>query len=335
MRIGVTGGRGLLGRAVVERLIDGGHDPVVIDLVTDGSGVGGAEQRRADISLRSEAIAACVGLDGVIHTASLVDLHLGRPSRLYEVNVVGAQNIVEACRQNGIGRLVHMSSAEAISGDTPLRGVSEAEASYPVQHLTYYGVTKQGGEQAVLAAADETLATCVMRTYGLFGVGDNTVLPLYLSTLPGKSIVMMGDPAARTDVIFAPNLAHCLVLAVEQLEPDVDWSGTAFHVTDHETVNVQRFLSDMVAPLGYRVVDKARLPRSFAQAIATSYETRHRVTKRERFARPPLTKHKLRLALEDYWLDSVKARSVLGYEPPVSRAESVSVTQNWLLERRG
>lgn len=183
----------------------------------------------------------------------------------------------------------------------------------------------------MLAAADDTLGTCAMRTFGMYGVGDNTVLPMYLKTLPGRSIIQMGDLAAKSDMIYADNMAHGLTLAVEQLEPASEWSGTAFHMTDHEAVNVQRFLAEMVKPLGYTVVQRARLPRPAANAIARFYESRYRITGFERYARPPLTTHKLRLALDDYWLDSTRVRKVLGYEPPFTRAESIAETQTWLL----
>lgn len=339
MQIAVTGGLGLLGSAVVDRLVDRGHTPVVVDRAVDlskptlsGSG-DQVEQRRADVRDGNALIEALSGADGVIHTASLIDLHLGQPATLHQVNVTGAQNVVEACRHNGIPRLVHMSSAEVITGREPLRGVTEDDASYPDPQLTYYGLTKQGGEEAVLGAADVDLGTCAMRTFGLFGVGDNTVVPMYLSTLVGKSIIALGDLSSRSDMVFAPNLAHALVLAAEQLTPDVDWSGSPFHVTDHDPVNIQQFLIDLVSPLGYRLVDRVRLPEAAARILASAYETRFRLTGWERFARPPLTTHKLILGLGDYWLDRTRVEQVLDYQPPYTRPEAVAATQEWLIDR--
>lgn len=331
MRIGVTGGGGLLGRAVVERLLSRDHIPVVIDLSARPGDAADAEWRTADVRDLDALTNAFTGLDAVIHLASLIDLHLGEPRSLHEVNVVGARNAVAACRANNIARLVHMSSAEVITGTEPLRGITEEDSAYPSPHLTYYGVTKQAGEQEVLGAADHAIGTCAMRSYGLFGVGDNTVVPMYLSTLPGRSIVMMGDLESRTDVVFAANLAHCMVLAAEQIEPGLDWSGTPFHVTDHEPVNIQRFLADLVAPLGYRSIERFRIPRSAVAAMASFYEARYRATKLERFARPPLTHHRLKLALDDYWLNSTKATVVLGFRPPFSRDEAIGRTREWLI----
>ena len=324
MKIGVTGGLGLLGSSVVREARDRGHEVVPIDRLA-GDGV-----RQADITDAAGITAALAGLDAVVHTASLIDLHLGSPPSLERVNVDGAKNVVAACRQNGIPRLVHMSSAEVISGAEPLRGLTEAQASYPHEHLTHYGVTKQAGEEAVLQAADDQLGTCAMRTYGLFGPGDNTVVPLFLKAMPGKRQMFLGDLSAKTDVVFAPNLAHAMVLAAEQLEPGVDWSGTPFHVTDAEPMNMQRFLSELIAPLGYGTIERPRLPLTVAKGLARVAEAAYRITGAERLARPPLTTHKLLLSTSDYWLNADKVRRVLGYEPKYERVDAIDRTQAWL-----
>lgn len=340
MKIGVTGGLGLLGSAVVACLTERGHTPVVIDRVVaetpeHAPAAAGVRHIQADVCAPDQLDHAFRGLDAVIHTASLIDLHLGQPSTLFDVNVTGARNVVDACRRAGIPRLVHMSSAEVISGQEPCRGVDEDQAAFPDQQLTYYGETKLAGETAVLEAADDRLGTCAMRGYGLYGVGDNTVVPIFLRTLPGRTVIPIGDLTARTDMVFAPNMAFSLVLAAEQLEPGSSWSGTPFHITDHETVNVQRFLADLVVPLGYRSTNRVRLPKPVAWSIALAYERRYRLTGMERFARPVLTTHKLRLSTVDYWLDSSRARAVLGYEPPFSRADAITRTQEWLLATAG
>lgn len=151
MLIGVTGALGLLGSAVVREATDREHGVVAIDR-RPGDGV-----TQADITDLGVITEAFDGLDAVVHTASLIDLHLGEPAALDRVNVDGAKNVVAACRSNGITRLVHMSSAEVICGAEPVRGLTEQQASYPTTHLTHYGVTKQRGEEVVLNAADDQL----------------------------------------------------------------------------------------------------------------------------------------------------------------------------------
>lgn len=322
LRIAVTGGAGMLGSAALDWLGVHGHTAVSVDL---------AGPTPVDVCDVDALTAAIDGCDGVIHCASIVDLHLGRPETMRRVNVEGTKSVIEACRRVSATGLVYMSSAEVITGDTPLRGVTEADAVYPGEHLTYYGETKQTAEQLVLQAADDSLGTTALRTYGLFGVGDHTMVPMYIERVPGTTSRYIGDLAARTDVVFAGNLAHALVTACEQLTPASEWSGTAFHVADAEPVNVQVFLAELIRDaLGWTIQGQPRLPRSIVEKIARMYELRWRVSKRDRFARPPITGHSLRLVLDDYWLDSSKIRRELGWSPPVSRADAIDQTITWL-----
>ena len=337
MRIAVTGSCGMLGAAVVRQAVARDHEIVAIDRAFSARGrklwgdAPSPHERIADMTDSDALTAAVADADAVIHTASLVDLHLGRPQVLHDTNVTGVENLVAACRHGNVDRLIHMSSAEVITGTTPLRDLSEADASYPARQLTYYGETKRAGEEIALASADATLGTCAFRTYGIFGEGDNNVVRIYRSKLARNTAVMIGDASARTDVVYAGNLAHALVLAAEQLEPGVPWSGTVFHATDHETVNVQRFLAELTEPLGVRVIERVRLPKALAATAAKAGELLYQRTGSERLAYPQLTSHSLRLATEDYSLDSTKLRETLAYDPPFSRQESIRRTQEWLL----
>ena len=345
MKVAVTGGAGLLGRAVVSTLLARGHDIRALDLrplppdlpapgflsPTDIGRTGDVDLAIVDIRHEQAVNEALAGVDAVIHTASVIDLHLGRPPLLHFVNVVGTANVLDACRRNGIGRLVHMSSAEVVTGPHPHRNLDEDTATYPDRQLTYYGTTKQAAEELVLAANGSDLATCAFRTYGLFGPGDRTVVPSFLSRLPTRTIRFIGDTTARTDVVYAPNLAYALVLAAEQLDPTQPWAGTPFHATDAEPVNIQRFLADLVAPLGYRVDDRFAIPRPVVATVASALAQLYRLTHSERHAHPPVTDHSLRLVLDDHWLDGTRLRTTLGYEPPVARSDAIAATQEWLL----
>ncbi|MCP3989382.1 MAG: NAD-dependent epimerase/dehydratase family protein [Actinomycetia bacterium] len=345
MKVAVTGGSGLLGRSVINALVGRGHQVLSLDIkprlaetpTSNRTQAAKVEHRLVDVRHRASVIDALAntGTEAVIHSASLVDLHLGRPLDLHLVNVVGARNMVAACRVTGITKLCYMSSAEVITGTTPLRSVDEATATYPGKHLTFYGTTKQAAEQIVLDANGSDLATCALRTYGLFGPGDQTVVPLYLSRLPTKTIRLIGDTTGRTDVVYAPNLAHAFALAVEQLDPDRTWAGAPLHVTDAEPVSIQRFLATLVEPLGYQVDDRFNIPRPLVAAAAVAFESLYRLTRSERHARPPITSHSLRLALGDYYLDSSRVRTELGYVPPVSRADAIAATQDWLTSSAG
>lgn len=327
----VTGANGMLGRAVVRQLRDQGQQIRGFDLQTNPDKT--VESVVGDIRNRQEIQRACIGVTGVIHTASLVDLHLGEPSRLYDINVRGTENLIAACRANEITRLVYMSSAEVISGATPLRHVTES-VSYPNPHLTYYGVTKESAERRVLNANDAQLATCAFRTYGLFGEGDRNFLGFAIKKARGKQIPIIGDGKALTNVVYAGNIAHALILGLNQLEIGNPISGQVFHITDHAPENVQHFVVSLLTSLGFNQA-KYGLPLRMAKSIARVSEWLYRLTRAERFAHPPLTTHQLLLATQDYYLDDSKARNLLSYTPKFTRQEAVARTQAWLINKSG
>ena len=115
----VTGGTGMLGHAVVDQLLERGE--TVRNFSTDSHPNPHVQSFVGDIRNYAHIREACEGVDGVIHTASLVDLHVGQPDILREINVGGVENLIRACKEMKVRRVSHMSSAETISGFTPLR----------------------------------------------------------------------------------------------------------------------------------------------------------------------------------------------------------------------
>ena len=321
----VTGGSGMLGSAVVEQLLEQGEAVRVFDLIPHASAL--VESVVGDIRNPEEIRRACVGVDGVIHVASLVDLHLGEPQRMYDINVGGVGNLIAACRAEQIRKLVYMSSAEVISADTALYNVDE-QTPYADPHLTYYGVTKEAAERAVLTANDDRLATCAFRSFGMFGEGDQNFIGRAISKSSGKAIPLI-ETDGVSDVLYAGNMAHALITALSQLEIGSAASGQAFHVTDHAPQRVQDFILEVLSPFGY-TRSKQTISFKVAKMLAALFELPYHLTKLERFATPRLTRHQLLLGTQDYSLDSNKIRTVLKYEPRFTRTEAIERTQRWL-----
>ena len=326
----VTGGNGMLGRAAVEQLLARGDAVRSFDLAAHPNpavdSVVGDIRNLADLRL------ACTGVHGVIHTASLVDLHLGQPERLHEINVAGVEKLITACRENKVRRLVYMSSAEVISGASPLRNAGE-DAPYPRPHLTYYGNTKEAAERLVIEANDGEFATCAFRTFGIFGEGDRNFVARAMALAPQNHVPLIGANRGLTNVAYSGNIAHALILGLSQMEIENPVSGQIFHVTDHEAESIQDFLIAILAPLGYRRLTWS-IPFSAVMIMARLLSLPYRFTKAERFANPPLTRHQLLLATQDYYLDDRKARSLLGYTPQFERSVAMKRTRAWLVQQQ-
>ncbi|MEX2558929.1 MAG: NAD-dependent epimerase/dehydratase family protein, partial [Pirellulales bacterium] len=106
----VTGANGFLGRYVVEQLLARGDRVRALcrrrHAELDALGVSTvlADLRDADATQR-----ACQGVDVVFHVAGVAGIW-GPWRHYYGINTVGTRNVIEACRQHSVGRLVYTSS---------------------------------------------------------------------------------------------------------------------------------------------------------------------------------------------------------------------------------
>ncbi|PPJ63043.1 NAD-dependent epimerase/dehydratase family protein [Cuspidothrix issatschenkoi] len=83
-------------------------------------------------------------IDGVFHFAALWLLHCWDfPRSAFEVNIGGTFNVLEACINNGVKRLVYSSSA-SVYGDAVAEPMTE---DHPYNNTNFYGATKVAGEQ--------------------------------------------------------------------------------------------------------------------------------------------------------------------------------------------
>jgi dihydroflavonol-4-reductase len=162
MRVLVTGGTGVVGRPLVERLVAEGAELRALAR-SEASAAAlrelGAEPVRGDVLDPDALTAAMRGCELVYHAAGYNAFCLLDPSPMFEVNVRGSENIVRAAAQTGVAQVVYTSSAATLgerkgtigSEDSPHRG----------SFLSAYERSKFEAERAVLAAADETGANVV------------------------------------------------------------------------------------------------------------------------------------------------------------------------------
>ncbi len=117
MRLGVTGAFGFLGANVVAEALAQGRDVVAFSSRASSHPLfdaGRVETRRLDLLDPASARAGFRGLDAVIHLAGIADFRRSRRRAVWEVNVLGSRNVYEAALHAGLGRLVDVSSVNAL-----------------------------------------------------------------------------------------------------------------------------------------------------------------------------------------------------------------------------
>jgi UDP-glucose 4-epimerase len=235
-RVVVVGGAGLIGSHVVDRLTrEDVADIVVYDNFTRGT-MGNLEEALRDPRVKVFELGgdilhadllskALEKTDTVFHLAALWLLHCHEyPQSAFEVNIRGTFNVLEACRQQGVRRLVYSSSA-SVYGDAVEIPMTE---DHPYRNTTFYGACK---------IADEHMAHAYHHRYGLDTIGlrymniygprqdyRGTYVAVVMKILDridrGLPPIVYGDGSQSYDFIYVADAADCNVLAAKAAVTD-------------------------------------------------------------------------------------------------------------------
>jgi nucleoside-diphosphate-sugar epimerase len=162
MRVVVTGGSGLAGRAVVEDLMKHGFDVVNVDLVPSD---GPAPLRRADLVDLGQVYGCLRGAEAVVHFAAIPRPTLDVPEVVFRTNVMSTFNVLEAASALGINRVVYASSVSVLGFPffaRPLApGYVPIDEAHPLLPQDAYALSKRFGEELAAGFARRGSLTAV------------------------------------------------------------------------------------------------------------------------------------------------------------------------------
>jgi nucleoside-diphosphate-sugar epimerase len=148
MRVVVTGGSGLAGRAVVEGLVKHGFDVTNVDLVASD---GPAPFRRADLEDLGQVYSCLRGAEAVVHFAAIPRPTLDVPEVVFRTNVMSTFNVLEAAAALGINRVVSASSVSVLGFpffEQPLApDYVPIDEKHPLLPQDAYALSKRTGEE--------------------------------------------------------------------------------------------------------------------------------------------------------------------------------------------
>ncbi len=130
------------------------------------------EMRDAELLDTASLTSAFNGSDVVVHTAAIVDIDMDLHRQTNDVNVIGVNNVLEACIDTGVSKLIHVSSVHAFN---PLRGINlNREAPLAFEARVPYIRTKATAHAAVLhAMTDGRIGGSIICPAGLIGPKDD------------------------------------------------------------------------------------------------------------------------------------------------------------------
>ena len=168
----VTGGSGHLGFIICKQLKELGYNTRV--LIRSKSclsylGPFADEVYYGDVTDLESMKKASYGVDFVIHSAALITIGHEKKKELYKVNVSGTMNVVDACLQNSVKRLVYVSSAYALGFKTKDEILSERDYYDPDLVHSNYAKSKAISSSFVLGVDQSKLQTIVCMPTGIIG----------------------------------------------------------------------------------------------------------------------------------------------------------------------
>ena len=251
----VTGGTGLVGSWLVQKLIAAGADVVCLvrdwvpqsELVRTGL-IERVKVVRGDI--REQAILERVlgeyEIDTVFHLAAqtIVTIANRNPVSTFESNIAGTWNLLEACRRSPTVKQIIVASSDKAYGDqatlpyreeTPLQGRHPYDASKSCADLI-----------AHTYAVSYDLPVAITRCGNFYGGGDlnwNRIIPGTIrSVLRGQTPVIRSDGKYIRDYFYVEDGAAAYMLLAEQLARRPELKGEAFNFSNEIQLTVSQIV---------------------------------------------------------------------------------------------
>jgi nucleoside-diphosphate-sugar epimerase len=306
-RVLVTGGAGILGAAVVRRLL---RDPDYEVRVSDQRAAPGwmregCEVHRGDLRTLSEARKAFAGCAHAIHLAAIVEGH-GGPHTLTEVNNALSNAVFRAALDEDVARFVYISSSTVYERATAFPTPEEHIEACPPPRSAY-GFSKLTGEAYCRAAhAEHGLPYTICRPFNAYGPcgPDDAVIPdLIRKSLAGDTpLAIYGSGRQTRTFTHLDDVADGIVCSMASAAA----VGEALNIAWREETSI------------------AELARICWEACGNDPETLE-------LASEPSPKE---VDPERRFAAVEKARELLGWEARIGVAEGVAQTVEWLRDTK-
>jgi nucleoside-diphosphate-sugar epimerase len=323
MRALVTGGGGFLGRAIVEQLLDRGD---TVTILSRGSypqvEALGATGVQLDLTQPEGLAEAFRGHDVVFHVASKTGIW-GPREDFMRINVDGTRNVIAACRDAGVTRLVYTSSPSATFDGSDAQNASEADCPYPDHFEADYPHSKAIAEQLVLAANDATLATTALRPHLIWGPRDPHIIPRLMARRQQGRLAQVGDGQNKVAISYIDNAAAAHLQAADVLGLGSPNAGKPYFVSDADPVVLWEWINTLLVDLGLEAIDR-KVSVGLAHRVGALLEWVWRVFGLS--GEPPMTRFVAAELASSHWYDLSAARADFGYHPVIAPQEAMART---------
>ena len=306
MKILVTGGAGFIGSNIVDELIEKKHKVVIVDNLATGNiknvnkkakfyKVSVCDKKKIDEIFKKEKI------DIVIHHAAQLDVRKSVEDPCFDadVNIKGALNILEACKNTKVKKIIFASSGGTIYGECGTKAPDEKSFANP---LSPYGVAKLSVEHYIKAySALYGLKYTILRYANVYGPrqdvnGEAGVVAIFIGRMTAnKEVFIFGNGKQLRDYVYVKDVVSANIKSLTKGNNEIINIGT------QKTFSVNQLVKEL--------------------SVITNYKNK------------PVFKPKRNGELFKSFLNISKAKKVLNWEPKVSIKEGLKNTVEYFINK--
>lgn len=328
----VTGAGGFLGHAICRLLrlanikVTGfarGSYPALSQM-----GVTMVQGDITDFLSLKEGMRSC---DLVFHVAAKAGVW-GSKEDYFKPNVQGAKNIVRACQELAISRLVYTSTPSVTFAGVDEAGINESQP-YADKYLNFYGESKAQAEQLILAAAtnaatdsiqgsvlgvqqEKLIKTVALRPHLIWGPNDPHLVPRVLARARAGKLKLVGKEDKLVDTIYVDNAAYAHILAAIELSKSTSQcNGKAYFISNDEPITMAAMLNNILHCAGLPPVTK-RVPSAVAYGAGVTLEWLYKRLNKQQ--EPIMTRFVAKQLSTSHYFDISAAKKDFGYKPIIS-----------------
>ncbi len=248
-KILVTGASGMVGRALVSRLILEGYSMVagvypgttsVFDNISSTS-----------LSIKEFDINSCdwdLLLDGVtdvIHLAAMVHVHKRSEQdwdKFYQTNVVATEELCQALLNNNVRQFMFLSTV-GIYGDYP---VTDENGELKINPVNMYSKSKLLAEDAIKRTLDNKVPWVILRPVMIYGPGDRGNMGRMINAIRANKFVIPGSGKNKKNAIFVEDLVEIICKLLECN----DYYNQGFIISNRDVLTVDEMCTSICQKLG-------------------------------------------------------------------------------------
>jgi nucleoside-diphosphate-sugar epimerase len=315
----VTGGGGFVGLHIVKQLCEAGIDCIALgrNKYKEAQELG-ASCVQCDIRDATSVKSAISNVDTVFHVAALAGIW-GPWLDYYQINVVGTENVIAACKKNGVENLVYTSTPSVVfNGDDIVLG--DESLPYGEKPLCNYQKSKIIAEKIILKNNSNSLKTCAIRPHLVWGPGDPHLIPRLLQRGRNGELKKVGNCKNMVDISYVENVAEAHILAANNLESTGTAAGNAYFISQGEPVNLWDWVDELFSAFEVPEIKK-RVPFLVAYTAGAILEGMHTLLASEK--EPKMTRFLAEQLAKSHCFSIENAIQDLDYDVTISSEEGM------------